>query len=151
MVEILVVVPILLLVLVSTYSPGISLVERYTDPRSELVVTSEVNDAASWLKNVITRALWTGSDFKLTVVYVKAEPRLSVTWESTGLREEWRAPHIAFKSLEVDNAVYFYSARFQTISPALSIRVYHGDNKKDRTDWMISISVYGFVRTYRKT
>jgi hypothetical protein len=141
----------MLLVLVSAYLSGIPLVKRYTDPRSELIVASEVNDAASWLKNVITRALWTGSDFKLTVAYAKAEPRLSVTWESTGLREEWRAPRIAFKSLETDNALHSYSSRFQTISPALSIRVYHGDNKADRTDWMISISAYGFVRTYRKT
>jgi hypothetical protein len=151
LIEIAVVVPILLLVLALTYSPSISILKRYTDSRSDLLVSSEVNDAAEWLRIAIIRSLWTGADFTLTVSYENAVNWLRVTWEGSGEKDEWKADRIAFRSLAVDNLNHFYSSRFQTLSPALSIRIYYGDNKKDRADWFISVSAYGLVRVFRSS
>jgi prepilin-type N-terminal cleavage/methylation domain-containing protein len=150
LVELLVAVVIFLLILSSTYVSGISMIERFTDPRSDLIVSSEVDEAMAWLQSVITRALWTGSDFSLVFSNPEDVTLLKVRWETSRKLEEWSAGHIAFKSVDADNKEYFYSAKFQTLTPAISLRAYYGDTKKDRTDWIISISAYGFVRTYLK-
>jgi hypothetical protein len=130
------------------------MLKRFTDPRSDLAVSSEVNDAAEWLRSAITRSLWTGSDFVLTVSNENAGHWLRIRWntpDTSRPAEEWSSERIAFKAHSSGKAEHFYSSKFQTLSPALSIEVYHGDARQDRTDWLISISGYGFLRAYRQS
>jgi hypothetical protein len=130
---------------------------RFTDPRSDLVVSRDVSDAVEWLQGVISRSLWTGSGFSLSVPRsgAEAENKIQVVWNGSHKREEWRSERVAFKSAaggDVNNSPFhIYSPAFQTFTPAVTIRVHHSGGKKDDADWVISVSGYGFVRAYRKT
>ena len=110
---------------------------RFTDPRSDLVVSRDVSDAVEWLQGVISRSLWTGSEFSLLVPRNEAEAgnRISVVWSGSQKREDWRSDRVAFKSAasgDVNNSSYhLYSPVFQTFTPAVTIRVHYADGKKD--------------------
>jgi hypothetical protein len=115
-------------------------------------VEGEVEDAAAWLRSVITRALWNKSDFTLTVSADGAESWISVKWKTTGKQEFWNAANVAFKTAgNVTGVSSNYSYRYQTLTPAISIIVYYQDNRHTRAGWVISASGYGYVRTYRQS
>jgi hypothetical protein len=130
---------------------GTSVVKRFSDGRSDIVVAGEVSDAAAWLESVMRRALLRRADFTLMVSSGKAESWLKVLWKQSGEREEWNAKNVTFKSSRMDSIYYSFSSRFQTLTPALTMSVCYGDGGRERTGWFISISAYGFVKTYGQT
>ncbi|MDR1509341.1 MAG: type II secretion system GspH family protein [Synergistaceae bacterium] len=151
LIEVLVTVAVLSAILSGCLVSGISLIKRFSDGRSDLVVNGEVEDAAAWLESIIRRALLRRADFTLMVSSGSAEPWLKVLWKQSGEREEWNAKNIAFKSGRIDSISYSYSNRFQTLTPALTMSVCYGDGSGERTRWLISISAYGFVKTYHQS
>jgi hypothetical protein len=147
-IEIVIAVAALCVILSGCLVSGISVIKRFSDSRSDLVVANEVDDAAAWIQSVIRRALLRRADFTLMVSSGSAESWLKVLWKQSGEREEWKAKNIAFKSYRMDSISYSYSGRFQTLTPALTMSVCYGDGDMGRTGWLISISAYGFVKTY---
>ena len=151
LIELLVSVSILFVVFGMTYSFGWPVLRSLLDPRSELVVAGEVNDAVAWLQSAIMRSLGTGNDFTLTVEIEEPEDFLEIRWKTSGMFEKWSSNRITFRSLNADSRNSAYTSGFQKLTPAVTIQVHYGDGKKDRTDWRISISAYGYVRAYRRS
>ena len=147
LIEVIITVAVLSAVLSVCLVSGISLIRRFSDGRSDFVVAGEVEDAAAWLESVMRRSLLRMADFTLMVSSGKAESWLKVLWKQSGEREEWNAKNIAFKSGRSDSISYYYSNRFQTLTPALTMSVCYGGGG-ERTGWLISISAYGFVKIY---
>ncbi|MDR0653822.1 MAG: type II secretion system GspH family protein [Synergistaceae bacterium] len=150
LVELMVVLTLFAFVLSAAFITGTSMIKRYSDRRSDFRVEGEVEEAAEWLRSVITRALWNKSDFTLRVSADDVESRMSVEWKTTGERESWNAENVAFKTAGNATGVFSnYSYRYQTLTPALSIIVYYKDDRHTRAGWTISASGYGYVRAYR--
>ena len=149
LIELLVSISILSAIIGMASNLGWPALKRLMDPRSDVVVSGEVNDTVAWLQNVIMRSLVTGNDFTLTVENQEAKDFLTIKWKTSGKLEKWSSKRIAFRSLNYDAKNSTYTSDFQKLSPALTIDVYYGDNKKDKTGWRISISVYGYVRAFR--
>jgi Tfp pilus assembly protein FimT len=149
LVELMVILATLALVLSTTFSAGVSLISRYSDKNSAYRVASETEEAAVWLRSVITRALWTKSDFTLMVSSDGAESWIIAKWKTTGEWEYWNAENIAFKTAGNATGMFSnYSFKYQTLTPAISIVVYYKDRRGARAGWTISASGYGFVRAY---
>jgi Tfp pilus assembly protein FimT len=150
LVELTVILAVFAIVVSTAFVTGTSMIKRYSDKRSDFRVEGEVEEAAAWLRSVITRALWNKSDFTLMVSASGAESLMSVKWKTTDELESWNAENVAFKtSGNVTGAFSNYSHRYQTLTPALSINVFYKDDRKTRTGWTISASGYGYVRAYR--
>ncbi|MDR3165617.1 MAG: type II secretion system GspH family protein [Synergistaceae bacterium] len=151
-VELMTVIALFAFILSATLVTGTSMIKRHADKRSDFRVESEVEEAAAWLRSVITRALWNKSDFTLMVSADGAESSMNVKWGTSGEREYWNAENIAFKTAGNATGVSSnYSYRYQTLTPAISITVYYKDDRRTRAGWTISASGYGFVRTYRES
>jgi prepilin-type N-terminal cleavage/methylation domain-containing protein len=150
LVELMVVMAVFGFIVSASFITGTSMIKRYSDKRSDFRVEGEVEEAAAWLRSVITRALWNKSDFTLIVSADSPESLMSVKWKTTGERESWNAQNLAFKTVGNATGVFSnYSHRYQTLTPALSITVYYEDDRKTRAGWTISASGYGYVRAYR--
>jgi prepilin-type N-terminal cleavage/methylation domain-containing protein len=152
LVELMVVLTLFAFVLSTAFVTGTSMIKRYSDKRSDFRVESEAEEAAAWLRSVITRALWNKSDFTLMVSADGAESLMSVKWKTTGEWESWKAENVAFKTAGNATGVFSnFSYRYQTLTPALSIVVYYKDDPITRAGWKISASGYGYVRAYRES
>ncbi|MDR1579733.1 MAG: type II secretion system GspH family protein [Synergistaceae bacterium] len=150
LVELMTVIALFAFVLSTTFVTGTSMIKRYSDKKSDFRVEGEVENAAAWLRSVITRALWSKSDFTLMVSANKAESWMIVKWKTTGEQEFWNAENVTFKTAGNATGVFSnYSHRYQTLTPAISIIVYYEDDRKTRTGWAISVSGYGYVSAYR--
>lgn len=150
--ELMVVIALFAFVISTALITGTSMMKRYSDKRADFRVEGEVEDAAAWLRSVITRALWNKSDFTLMVSADGAESLMSVKWKTTGERESWHAENVAFKTAGNATGVFSnYSSRYQTLTPAISIVVYYNDDRRTRAGWAISASGYGYVRVYRES
>jgi prepilin-type N-terminal cleavage/methylation domain-containing protein len=150
LVELMVVLAVFAFVVSAAFVTGTSMIKRYSDKRSDFRVEGEVEEAAAWLRSVITRALWNKSDFTLMVSASGAESWMRVKWKTTDEWESWNAENVAFKTVGNVTGVFSnYSHRYQTLTPAISITVYHKDDRKTRAGWTISASGYGYVRAYR--
>jgi len=149
--ELLVSVSILSSIIGMTYINVWPALRKLIDPRSDIVVAGEVNDAVAWLQSAIMRSLGTGNDFTLTVENQEPKDFIEIKWKTSGKSEQWSSSRIAFRSLNYDNRNAAYTSGFQKLTPAITIQVHYGDDKKDRTDWRISISAYGYVRAYRQS
>jgi prepilin-type N-terminal cleavage/methylation domain-containing protein len=152
LVELMAVLAVFACVVSAAFVTGASMIKRYSDKRSDFRVASEVEEAAAWLRSVITRALWNKSDFTLMVSADAAESWMSVKWKTTGKQESWNAENVAFKTAGNATGVFSsYSNKYQTLTPALSIIVYYKDERNTRAGWAISASAYGYVRVYRQS
>ena len=148
--ELIVSISILLIIIGMTFL-GWPALMRLFDTRSDLVVAGEVNDTVAWLQSAIMRSLGTGNDFTLTVENQEPRDFLEIKWKTSGKQEKWSSNRITFRSLNYDNRNSTYTSGFQKLTPAITIQVHYGDGKKDRTNWRISISAYGYVRAYRQS
>jgi len=148
--ELIVSISILLIIIGMTFL-GWPALMRLFDTRSDLVVAGEVNDTVAWLQSAIMRSLGTGNDFTLTVENQEPRDFLEIKWKTSGQQEKWSSNRITFRSLNYDNRNSTYTSGFQKLTPAITIQVHYGDGKKDRTNWRISISAYGYVRAYRQS
>ena len=151
LIELLVSISILFVIIGMTYNLGLPALRRLADPRSDVVVAGEVNDTVAWLQSAIMRSLGTGNDFTLTVENQEPTDFLAIKWRTSGKLEKWSSNRIAFKSINYDSRNSTYTSGFQKLSPAITIVVHYGDDKRDRTGWRISISAYGYVRAYRQS
>ena len=151
LIELLVATAILFVIIGMTYNLGLPALRRLIDPRSDIMVAGEVNDTVAWLQSAIIRSLGTANDFTLTVENQEPKDFLAIKWKTSGKLEKWSSNRIAFRSLNYDSKNSTYTSGFQKLSPALTIQVHYGDGKKDKTDWRISISAYGYVRAYRQS
>jgi prepilin-type N-terminal cleavage/methylation domain-containing protein len=152
LVELMVVLVLFAFVLSAAFVTGTSMIKRYSDKRSDFRVEGEVEEAAAWLRSVITRALWNKSDFTLMVSADAAESWMIVKWKTTGEHESWNAENVAFKTAGNATGVFSnYSYRYQTLTPAISIIVYYKDDRRTRAGWAISASGYGYVRAFRES
>ena len=151
LIELLVSISILCVTIGMTYNFGLPVLRRLIDPRSNIVVSGEVNDTVAWLQSVIMRSLGTGNDFTLTVENQGPTDSLTVRWRTSGKLEEWSSSRIAFRSLNYHSKNSTYTSSFQKLAPALTIEVHYNDDKKDKTGWRISISAYGYVRAFRQS
>lgn len=145
--ELLIAIPVILALLSVSFATGTSLIGRLTDPHADFRVAMEVDLASEWLNSIIKRALTSNRDFTLTVGSRAPSSRLKIKWKDTNENEEWVANNISFGATLPR---YNYSNRFQTLTPAVTMRVCYGDGKYDYTDWSISISGYGLVKTHLK-
>jgi len=151
LIELLVSLSILFVIFGMTYCLGWPTLRGLMDPRSDIMVAGEVNDAVAWLQSTIIRSLGTGNDFTLTVENQTPTDFLVIKWKTSGKLERWSSDRITFRSLNYDSRNSTYTSNFQKLSPALTIEVHYGDDKRDKTGWRISISVYGYVRAYRQS
>ena len=149
LIELLVSISILSVIIGMAFNFGWPALRKMIDPRWDIMVGGEVNDTVAWLQSAIMRSLGTGNDFTLTVENQEPKDFLAIKWKTSGKLEKWSSDRIAFRSLNYDAKNSTYTSGFQKLSPALTIDVYYGDNKKDKTGWRISISVYGYVRAFR--
>jgi hypothetical protein len=76
---------------------------------------------------------------------------MKVTWKSTKREEVWRSELIALRADKLDSNRSSYSATFQTMTPALTVIVYHADDIGDFAGWVISVSAYGHINTRRQS
>ncbi|MDR1965423.1 MAG: hypothetical protein LBQ36_01825 [Synergistaceae bacterium] len=146
--EMAVAVPIMLILMSMAFTSAFPSMKRYSDPESDFLIASEVENAAEWLQSLIHRGLSTRSDFTLTAPNTGTNSWLSVRWAITGKMEKWSSKIITLKNKNINSSKVTYSQRFQTLTPALTVLVYSHDGKY-LTDWRISISAYGFVDAFR--
>ena len=151
LIELVIALFIMSVVFAMSYSFVWPTLKKLTDPRYELVVAGEVNDTAVWLQSAIMRSLGTGNDFTLTVENQEPKDFLEIKWKASGKSEKWSSNRITFRSLNYDSKNCTYTSGFQKLTPAITIQVHYGDGKKERTNWRISISAYGYVRAYRQS
>jgi hypothetical protein len=132
---------------------GWGYVRRFTDPRSDAVMSREAQGAAEWLQSVISRALWKGEDFDLNTPISDPGPCITVRWSGSPKTEEWRSGIALFKHefTTYESNIYHYSANFQTITPSLSLHLYYADGRHEYAGWIISVSGNSFVRVYRES
>ena len=149
LIELLVSAFILLVMVGVVFNFGWPALTRFTDPRSDIMVEGEVNDAAAWLQSAIIRSIGTGNDFTLTIENQEPTDFMAIRWRTSGALERWSSNRITFRSLNYDSRNSTYTSGFQKLTPAVTIAVHFSDGKKERTVWRISISGYGYVRAYR--
>jgi prepilin-type N-terminal cleavage/methylation domain-containing protein len=151
LIEVIVSLSIMAILLSCTFVPETRIMRRFSDSRSDFSVSGEVDKTVDWIESIIRKALELHSDFKIMAANSGASQWIKVTWEMTGEEERWESERIAFRIDQIGSNTSSYSHRFQTLTPAMTLEVYYGDEKSEFTGWLISVSGYGFVRTYRRS
>jgi hypothetical protein len=135
-----------------TMISGVSVLEKYSNPRSEYRIAIEVERASGWIESVLKRSLDSYGDVRFTFPYGKPAPRIRTFWLVSSRVEEWASESVEFMT-RVSPGIHTYSHSSQTFTPALVLYVHTRDDKGNSrmTDWRISVSGYGFVRDYRES
>lgn len=135
--------------LVFTAAPSL---DRYVNPYSDHNIELDVAETAAWMDHLLYRATAFRRDFKLIASPLSPSSSITVKWSDTAKTEKWQGEYIALKvNSTASNAPYsfHYDHLTQTLTPAVTFRVYNQKkNASTATKWYISISGYGFVRTY---
>lgn len=130
---------------------------RWADPSSEMSVEREVRATAAWIQRTIARAILDRRDFALRVERNSSRiDEITLIWQDQDgdpIRRRSRAALYAIQQQDGSSApqgTYRYSWRFQTMTPALTLRAFARDDDGSTrlTKWGISISGYGYVRVF---
>jgi prepilin-type N-terminal cleavage/methylation domain-containing protein len=129
---------------------GASILEKYSNPRSEYRIAIEVERASEWIEGVLKNSLDSYCDVRFTFPYENPAPNINIFWLVSSRSEEWASKSIEFMT-RVSPGIHTYSHSSQTLTPALVLYIHTRDERGNSrmTDWRISISGYGFVRAYR--
>lgn len=123
---------------------------RFLDRGSEFNVEREVRELKFRLDGLLLRAATFRRDFTLIASPVQPNEFFFVKWEGDTTQETWRMENIAVKSSNAGVYSFVYSHLHQTLTPALTLRVYRKEGAGLHVSpWRVSISGYGFVRAYK--
>lgn len=150
LIEVLAALTVLAILCGCVFLTGGVLLKRLADPHSEERVKGEVSRATAWIDDLIYRATISEKNFKIAVSRTTPSKRLVVTWESVDMQEEWSSENIgmqAYSAGRLAPSVFRYDWRTQTLTPALTLRVFkQKDLHFTGTKWFIIVSAYGLVR-----
>lgn len=134
---------------------GTSALGRYSDPYSDFRIEAEVRELADRLRSAVNRSLVERRDFRLRIYEQGPAQCVGIKWQDAE-EELWRldkigVSHASNMGGEAASLGNSYSSSFQTITPAVNLRVYAigMKDKPQPTPWRITISAYGFVSIIR--
>lgn len=131
------------------FSAG-KLLRHYADPLSPERVKKEVDRTVAWIDDLFDRARLSERNFSIVVSPFSPSDTFAVTWQNSDESEEWSSGNIGLKvhsSAVPAPGIYRYNWRTQTLTPALTLRVFQQKALHYiGTKWFIIISVYGMVR-----
>ncbi|MDR0649471.1 MAG: hypothetical protein LBF92_09080 [Synergistaceae bacterium] len=119
----------------------------FLDESRERAVEREVLEAVSWIKGHLHAARALRRDVTLKM-YANVEPTLSFRCYGDYKDDEMYSELIGFQasSSSMWAKRFTYSHQFQTMSPAIEIRIYKlTDHGYKITDWVVKISGRGLV------
>lgn len=127
------------------------LFRRYADPLSPERVEKEIGRTIAWIDDLFDRARLSERNFSMAVSPLTPSGAFVVTWQDSDDKDEWRSGNIglmAYSANSSGSGVYRYNWRTQTLTPALTLRVFQQKNfRYIGTKWFIIISAYGLVRS----
>lgn len=131
------------------------MISRLSDPHSEERLKAEISRAATWIDDLIYRATVSERNFEINASRKTPSGRFEVSWHSVDDREEWSSKSIGLQVYSEGKPIppiYRYNWRSQTLTPALTFRVFKQKGRLfTETKWLIIISAYGLVHVEKKT
>lgn len=151
LVEILVALTILAILGGCVFISAGKLLRRYADPLSPERIEGEVARTVAWIDDLFDRARLSERNFSLIVSPITPSDFFVVVWQNSEGSEEWRSDNIGlrvYSSSSSPSGIFRYNWRTQTLTPALTLRVFQQKNHRYiGTKWFIIISAYGMVRS----